>query len=232
MASCTPARKKQARFSVADDIKLLREVTLDNPFRNKGKWIEIGEKLSTTTFLIDGRRARERTNLLITQFKKDNRENLKKSGINEEYSERESLLEEVIGLMEEEERKKDADKEKTASLEKASLDIRKRALETLTPTKDCDAEEAIRPKKSKSSNNILSYLQEKKEVEMEIRKEEMEMKKQQLQFEREKFELEKNERRQRMDIERQEKMMIFEMFRKRTRTELADIFVNRKNKFF
>ncbi|CAC5410691.1 unnamed protein product [Mytilus coruscus] len=171
MASCTPARKKQARFSVADDIKLLREVTLDNPFRYKGKWIEIGEKLSTTTFLIDG------------------------SGINEEYSERESLLEEVIGLMEEEERKKDADKEKTASLEKASLDIRKRALETLAPTKDCDAEEAIRPKKSKSSNNILSYLQEKKEVEMEIRKEEMEMKKQQLQFEREKFELEKNERR-------------------------------------
>ncbi|CAC5389772.1 unnamed protein product [Mytilus coruscus] len=134
--------------------------------------------------------------------------------INEEYSERESLLEEVIWLMEEEERKKDADKEKTASLEKASLDIRKRALETLTPTKDCDAEEAIRPKKSKSFNNILSYLQEKKEVEMEIRKEEMEMKKQQLQFEREKFELEKNERRQRMDIERQEKMMIFEVFRK------------------
>ncbi|CAC5396109.1 unnamed protein product [Mytilus coruscus] len=172
MASCTPARKKQARFSMTDDIKLLREVTLDNPFR------------------------------------------LLKSGINEEYSERESLLEEVIGLMEEEERKKDADKEKTASLEKASLDIRKRAFETLTPTKDCDAEEDIRPKKSKSSNNILSYLQEKKEVEMEIRKEEMEMKKQQLQFEREKFELEKNERRQRMDIERQEKMMIFEMFRK------------------
>ncbi|XP_052089766.1 uncharacterized protein LOC127726404 [Mytilus californianus] len=102
-------------------------------------------------------------------------------------------------------------KKKKASLEKASLDIRKRALETLTPTKDCDEEEAIRPKKSKSSNNILSYLQEKKEVEMDIRKEEMEMKKQQLQFEREKFEL---ERRQRKDIERQEKMMIFEMFRK------------------
>ncbi|CAC5415892.1 unnamed protein product [Mytilus coruscus] len=185
-------KKKQARFSVADDIKLLREVTIDNPFRNKGKWIEIGEKLSTTTFLIDGRRARERTNLLITQFKKDNRENLKKSGINEEYSERESLLEEVIGLMEEEERKKDADKEKQLP-RKGFLDIRKRALETLTPTKrdDCDAEEDIRPKKSKSSNNILSYLQEKKEVEIEIRKEEMEMKKQQLQFEREKFELEK-----------------------------------------
>lgn len=37
--------------------------------------------------------------------------------------------------MEEEERKKDADKEKKASLEKVSLDIRKRALENLTPTK-------------------------------------------------------------------------------------------------
>ncbi|XP_052089249.1 putative uncharacterized protein DDB_G0271982 [Mytilus californianus] len=180
MASCTPARKKQARFSVADDIKLLKEVTLENPFQNKRKWIEIGEKLSTTTFLVDGRRARERTNLLIAQFKKGNQENLKKSSINEEYSERENLLEEVIGLMEEKERKKDADKEKTAS-----LDIRKRASETLTTTK------------------------EKKEAEIEIRKEEMEMKKQQLQFEREKFEMEKNERRQRMDIQRQEKMMIF-----------------------
>ena len=71
-------RKKQARFAVGDDIKLLKEVVAVNPFKHKGKWQEIGDKISTSKFQIDGRRARERTQLMMSQYKKETNENLKK----------------------------------------------------------------------------------------------------------------------------------------------------------
>lgn len=71
-------RKKQIRFKNDDDIRLLREVVARNPIKNKNKWTEVATVLSTPMFVLDARRVRERTNLLIEQHKRENRENLKR----------------------------------------------------------------------------------------------------------------------------------------------------------
>lgn len=71
-------RKKQIRFKNDDDIRPLREVVARNPIKNKNKWTEVATVLSTPMFVLDARRVRERTNLLIEQHKRENRENLKR----------------------------------------------------------------------------------------------------------------------------------------------------------
>ena len=68
------SRKKQVRFSVNDDIKLLKEVLADNPFEDKSKWSGIARGISVDNFNIESRRARERTLLLLNQCQKEERE--------------------------------------------------------------------------------------------------------------------------------------------------------------
>ena len=58
----------------------------------------------------------------------------------------------------------------------------------------------------RSSNNILGYLREKNDHEVEFRKRELEMKKEELQLEKGKFELDKKERMQKLETEKQEKI--------------------------
>lgn len=128
-------RKKQIRFKNDDDIRLLREVVARNPIKNKNKWTEVAAVLSTPMFVLDARRVRERTNLLIEQHKRENRENLKRSGVDEDVTERTTLLDEIMELKEEEEREKKEEKEKKEKSENLGKEIRKRALECLTPKK-------------------------------------------------------------------------------------------------
>lgn len=67
--------------------------------------------------------------------------------------------------------------------------------------------------KRNSSNNIVGYLREKNEAEIEYRKQELEMRKQQLKLDEEKFELEKNERMQKLENEKQEKKLMFDLLK-------------------
>ena len=67
-------RKKQVRFTPEDDIKLLREVVAQNPFASRCKWSTIATNISGDNFEIDGRRARERTDLLVAKFRSEDRE--------------------------------------------------------------------------------------------------------------------------------------------------------------
>ena len=75
-------RKKQCRFTARDDLNLLKEVVSQNPYQDKAKWISVAERTSQAAdgkeFTIDGRRARERTTLLLDQFKKEDNKSLKK----------------------------------------------------------------------------------------------------------------------------------------------------------
>lgn len=71
-------RKKQVRFSVLEDDKLLKEVAARNPFKNKTKWAEIAVILSRDGFSVDGRRVRERTQLLLDSHIKDMELNMKR----------------------------------------------------------------------------------------------------------------------------------------------------------
>ncbi|KAK3107040.1 hypothetical protein FSP39_005752 [Pinctada imbricata] len=74
-------RKKQFRFTEQADLQLLKEVVASNPYKDKSKWSEIGETMSSDRFTIDSRRARERTALLLAQHKKKDSENKKKPAV-------------------------------------------------------------------------------------------------------------------------------------------------------
>lgn len=70
------------------------------------------------------------------------------------------------------------------------------------------------PSKRNNSNNIVGYLRKWNEAEIEYRKQELEMRKQQLKPDEEKFELEKKERMQKLENEKQEKKLMFDLLKK------------------
>ncbi|KAK3100021.1 hypothetical protein FSP39_024984 [Pinctada imbricata] len=203
-------RKKQIRFKSIDDIKLLREVVANNPFKNKGKWTEIAESLSKPGFILDGRRVRERTQLLIDQHRRENAENIKASGTDEVVEEKTTLLDEILELREEDEREKREEKDKKEKTENMGKEIRKRALECLTPQKD----EEEKPKRKASQHSIMDYLREKSDKEIDLKKKEIDIRTEELKLEREKFELEREERRQKLIQDKEEKLAFMELLKK------------------
>ncbi|XP_041350998.1 uncharacterized protein LOC121369981 [Gigantopelta aegis] len=119
-------RKKQVRFMDFNDLKLLKEVVAQNPFKDK-KWRTIAAILSTAEFVIDGRRARERTDLLVEKFKQKENVSEKSSGVVEDYDEKQMLLQEITELMEEEIRVQEENREQSNTQEIKAKEIRKRA---------------------------------------------------------------------------------------------------------
>ncbi|XP_052086539.1 uncharacterized protein LOC127723861 [Mytilus californianus] len=94
------AAEKKVRFQPKDDLVLLRKVLARYPFKNKSAWNEIALSVADTrsNFQVDARRVRERSHLLIDPHKKTNAESLKSSGIDEEYEEKETLLDEILSF--------------------------------------------------------------------------------------------------------------------------------------
>ncbi|XP_061186150.1 reticulocyte-binding protein homolog 2a-like [Saccostrea echinata] len=158
---------------------------------------------------VDNRRVREQTLLLIEQRRKHNKISLKKSGVDEEYGEKENLMDEALELFNEEEQKKKTLKTKAEKEETIGKDIRKRAPENLTPTK---SEEDLRKMPRKSS--VVTYLKEKTEAEIATKQEELALKKEELKLERDRFELERQERVQRLENEKQHNKMMMELLAK------------------
>ncbi|CAN7941402.1 unnamed protein product, partial [Ixodes hexagonus] len=97
------------RLTIADDLALLREVLLNNPFRDPLQWNSITTQLHGCTGKVFTVRAvRERLDLLLAQYAADDRANLRNikvspaspctSGTEEEYNEREHTLQELLDL--------------------------------------------------------------------------------------------------------------------------------------
>ncbi|XP_062621749.1 uncharacterized protein LOC134283306 [Saccostrea cucullata] len=84
-------------------------------------------------------------------------------------------------------------------------EIRKRALECLTPKKD---DESGAPKRKNSQTCIVDYLKEKTELEVKTKNDDMEFRKEQLKLEKARFDLDRQERMQRMEIEKQENLLL------------------------
>ncbi|XP_023221109.1 uncharacterized protein LOC111622884 [Centruroides sculpturatus] len=97
----TPRKRKiQMRFSCHHDILLLREVVAINPYayeNPKDAWKNIAENLRTF-YTVDSRRCRERTSLLLQYYEKNNQASLRRSGTEEEFTERNQLLQEIKEL--------------------------------------------------------------------------------------------------------------------------------------
>lgn len=97
------SRKRQHRWNPSRYISLLRIVTLHSPFaasyKNKGaSWDRVAEEYNAAIEeqnAITGRKAKEKFDLLLSTFRKEEVESLRRSGTDEEYTELDHLLEEL-----------------------------------------------------------------------------------------------------------------------------------------
>ncbi|KAM7291995.1 hypothetical protein ISCGN_025281 [Ixodes scapularis] len=92
-----PASRR--RFAITDDILLLHEVVALNPLRNATQWTAVTDNLNAATgrsFTV--RSVRERCDLLLGHFRREDRSNLRKSGTEEQYTVKEQLLQEISDL--------------------------------------------------------------------------------------------------------------------------------------
>ncbi|EPZ32671.1 hypothetical protein ROZALSC1DRAFT_27007 [Rozella allomycis CSF55] len=100
-------KRLQFRFNARDDICLLRLVLESFPYNaphgfKMMAWNEIANKLRTDFEMeVDGKRCKERTDLMFEQFMKGDRENLHRKSTEEEVMEKESLLQQLKLMMDE-----------------------------------------------------------------------------------------------------------------------------------
>ncbi|KAH9364363.1 hypothetical protein HPB48_003032 [Haemaphysalis longicornis] len=90
----------RTRFSLADDIAILLEVINFQPYTDPCRWTEIVEKLNKDlcrSYTV--RSIKKRVDLIAAQFLQNDRRNLQKSGTEEEYGERDRLLQQVVDLI-------------------------------------------------------------------------------------------------------------------------------------
>ncbi|XP_075535888.1 uncharacterized protein LOC142571429 [Dermacentor variabilis] len=94
-----PVVRSRRRFMPSDDIIILQEVLKHNPFDDPTMWVKISEKLSELTQVVRNLRSvRERLDLLLAQFLRDDIKNRKKSGTEEVYEVVHRLLQQVADL--------------------------------------------------------------------------------------------------------------------------------------
>ncbi|CAN7974785.1 hypothetical protein HPB47_019396 [Ixodes persulcatus] len=97
-AAAAAAASSRLRFSAQDDISLLQEVHALNPFEDPTRWAQIANHLlSATGKSFSARAVRDRLDLLLAQFAAEDHANLR-SGTEEQYSEKEHLLQEIADL--------------------------------------------------------------------------------------------------------------------------------------
>ncbi|XP_021342387.1 vicilin-like seed storage protein At2g18540 [Mizuhopecten yessoensis] len=194
-------RKKLIRFSEKDDLFLMREVLGKNPYKNRGLWQDIGAAMPSGC---DVRRVRERAK----KRRKKPASSQKKTGVDEAYTEREELLDDMLELSEEEERTRQKENDRVEREEQSGQQIRKRAMITLSKRKYGNTSDEFefegskedtpseRPRNQNSTSVITNYLKEKNDTETNIRQQELQLRKAELALQKERFNLEKEERQQ------------------------------------
>ncbi|KAM7311148.1 caldesmon-like [Ixodes scapularis] len=90
---------QRKRFTVAEDLLLLQEIAARNPYGEPQRWADILSRLIAATGREFTMRAvRERADLLLGYFRQQDTANLRKSGTEEQYTEKEQLLQEISDL--------------------------------------------------------------------------------------------------------------------------------------
>ncbi|KAH6925786.1 hypothetical protein HPB50_009880 [Hyalomma asiaticum] len=89
----------RVQFNPAIDLEMLSYVRNANTFRDQKEWTHIAAKMQDLTRQsFTSRTVRERTYLLLGRFIAKDRVALRKSGTEEEYGQREALLQEILDL--------------------------------------------------------------------------------------------------------------------------------------
>ena len=176
-------------WSNQHDIMLCRNVLLVEPYNHKfgsrergNAWDVIVTELNNLQqpkFTVTKRAVRDRYNLLLTNFKQEERERERASGINVEETEIDTLLFEIMDKSKEAARIHDDESEnKKKSMEKekeSAAEQRQRAMETFAESRKRNSEGSSNESKKqrRTSSDTLSYLREKSEQEFELREREL-----------------------------------------------------------
>ncbi|KAH7948829.1 hypothetical protein HPB49_002693 [Dermacentor silvarum] len=89
----------RTRFSQDTDLALLREVRAVKPFADQAGWASVATNVKTATQKDFSQRAlRDRLDLLLAQYRRNDRANMRKSGTEEQYTEKDQLLQEISQL--------------------------------------------------------------------------------------------------------------------------------------
>ncbi|KAH7941036.1 hypothetical protein HPB49_009439 [Dermacentor silvarum] len=98
MFVCAAHGKK--RFRIDEDLCLLKEVVSADPYGNPAAWEDVLRNVVRAVLRnLTIRVIKERVDLLVGYFRQQDTVNLRKSGTEEQYGERERLLQEVSDLM-------------------------------------------------------------------------------------------------------------------------------------
>ena len=98
----------QFRFNAHRDIILLQEVMSLTPFRAahgqvEAKWAEVADHVNVALDVdgaaVTAKSARKRFNFLVKKMRADEADSLRKSGVEEDFDERERLLTDIIALV-------------------------------------------------------------------------------------------------------------------------------------
>lgn len=172
------------------DILLCREILLVEPYNHKPSTRERGQAWDTiagdlnciteVVFNVSKRSVRDRYNLLLEKFKKQERYLQRASGIEFEEDELDQLLRELVEKTQEAavvHEKNNFEKKLAVENDKAAaLDQRNKAMESLGETKKRKSlidDESPQRKSRSTGSETLTYLREKAERDQEMRQEDM-----------------------------------------------------------
>ncbi|ETV70313.1 hypothetical protein H257_14013 [Aphanomyces astaci] len=177
----TTASKR--RFTEEEDVMLLREVNARMPFRARrgavmDAWAEVAAALlSHEDFdrsVFDAKRAHNRFTLLLEGHRGDNRESMRASGVDEEYSEKMQLLDELLSTYDDnkaekrgrlEEAQREADR-----IESLGKTVREEALQSLGKRRLAQDGEGSSGGGGGKLFKIMSMIQDDNKAKLEIRK--------------------------------------------------------------
>ncbi|KAL0112889.1 hypothetical protein PUN28_012266 [Cardiocondyla obscurior] len=144
------AKPERLRFTILDDLVLLREVAKLNPYEESDRWKTVAERVvNATQKNFSLRCVKEHVDHLLKIWAREGRAHFRKSGTEEQYNEKEGLLQQVQDLQKEFRRSG-----KSCNVQKSRIQ-RDIALENISDTLEVIIEEPTSVPSSFMSSTLL-----------------------------------------------------------------------------
>ncbi|RHY14925.1 hypothetical protein DYB32_010807 [Aphanomyces invadans] len=226
-------RKTAFRFTIAADVDLLKEVALVAPYdaaygQTTARWDEIGDNMrSIHGDTITASSCRKRFDDLLSAFKKATLKALRASGTEEEYNERDQLLQDIVDMVKELYIDGHMIREaaliglKRKATEESDDDVSPRKVADNKDIKDIkDIKDSRRGSALKEAASVVATFTEMmsesnkiKAEEVGVKKDEIMLAQKKLELERARYELDKAEREARFAVEKMEREAQIEFMR-------------------
>lgn len=223
--------KRRRKWSEEMDVRLLKEVMAQGAHvsphgRGQQRYESVITELNKVPIFrcsLDWKGARDRFQLIMGKFKREDARNVRASGIDEEYNEKCQLLTDIVTEMKDRKReskeRKDAEAKKEEELKEAGERIREEAMNRVylkrggqeeyehEGTSDFEQRAWKKPRKTsqRGASEGWEVLMRLEESRKETEEKRLELEKQKLEDSRDQRSLEREERLERMKLEKEEK---------------------------